>query len=203
MYVQNNTDNLAFEGRFGNFFRHFVQKAYDASPEITLKESKNRIERLKKYEDGASKPHINRLIMGGTALVTQPFIDYYNHKVDEETRTVAKNRTIAKIVACTAVGLPIRKLFYDLVRKMTDKKGTGKFSKALLPEKSILNKYIKNETHLKNYRNALSTLLALLVMCVTNFVLDAPLTTYYTNKLNAKSAKKKEMEKMKEVKIYA
>jgi len=202
MYVQNNTDNLAFEGRFGKFFRRIGQKAFDVMPEITPKESKKGIEKAKKYEDGMSKPHVNKLIIGGTALVTQPFIDYYNHKVDEETRTVAKNRTIAKVVACTAVGLPIRKLFYDIVQKMTDKNGSKRFSKALLPDKSVLRKYIKNDTHLKNYRNALSTTLAILVMCVTNFVLDAPLTTHFTNKLNAKSAKKKEFEQKTEVNIY-
>ena len=46
-----------------------------------------------------------RLILGVTALATQPFIDAHNKSVDEETRKVSVARTIAKIIAGTLTGL--------------------------------------------------------------------------------------------------
>ena len=205
MYVQDITDNLAFQGRLGDFCRRIGQKAVDAVPEVTLKEGKKSGEVARKIEKEISKPHTNRLIMGTTAMLTQPFIDYHNHKVDEETRSVARNRTIAKILAGTGVGLVVRKLCYDAVQKMTDAEGTKKYSKALLPDKSYIRKFIKNADNLKHYRNALSTGIAILVMCfATNFLLDAPLTTFFTNRFNEKTAKKKERElQRKGIDIYA
>ena len=78
---------------------------------------------------------------------------------------------------------------------MTDVNRVKKYSKALLPEKSVLRNFVNTEKKLGNYRNALSTGIAILVMCfATNFLLDAPLTTYFTNRLNEKTAKKKEQE---------
>ena len=208
MYVQNITDNLAFQGRIGDFCRRVGQKAVDVVPEITLKEGKKAGEVARKIEREISKPHTNRLIMGATAILTQPFIDYHNHKVDEETRSVARNRTIAKIVAGTGVGLIVRKLCYDAVQKMTDAEGAKKYSKALLPDKSFIRKYIKNPDNLKHYGNALSNFVAIIVMCfATNFLFDAPLTTYFTNRLNEKTAKKKAQEQQQQqrkgIDVYA
>ena len=195
MYVQNITNDIAFQGGFGDFWRRVGQKAIDTLPEITLKNGKKTEAIVRKLEAEMPKPHINRLIMGATAIVTQPVIDYHNHKVDEETRSVARNRTIAKIIAGTGVGIGVRKICYDLTQKMTDVNGVKKYSKALLPEKSVLRNFVNTEKKLCNYRNALSTGIAILVMCfATNFLLDAPLTTYFTNKLNEKTAKKKEQE---------
>ena len=45
---------------------------------------------------------------------------------------------------------------------------------------------------MKNSRSALSSALAILAMCITNFVLDAPLTVFLTNKLNEKKEEKHE-----------
>jgi len=125
--------------------------------------------------------------MGATALLTQPTIDYYNHRVDDETRTVSKNRTIAKIVAGTLVGMfVVRGPIHKIVKKMTNPLGNGKYSKALLPVK-YLEELAKNETYLKNYRATLAMILALCAMSITNFILDAPLTIFFTNLLNEKS----------------
>jgi hypothetical protein len=134
--------------------------------------------------------------MGATALLTQPTIDYYNHRVDDETRTVSRNRTVAKIVAGTLVGMfVVRGPVYKLVEKMTNVKGTGKWSKALIPNE-ILQEISGNETYLKNYRSTLSMVIALVAMSITNFVLDAPLTIFFTNLLNEKSGiKQKENNK--------
>jgi hypothetical protein len=97
----------------------------------------------------------------------------------------------------------VRGPVHKLVEKMTNPLGTGKYSKALLP-KDYLKEITKNKNYLKNYRTTLSMVLALGVMCITNFVLDAPLTIILTNMLNEKSEIKvkkqeKDISEMKEV----
>ena len=61
-----------------------------------------------------------RIILGATALATQPFFDYYNKNVDEDTRKVSTARTIAKIIAGTAVGIAVRLLFIKGFRKFSN-----------------------------------------------------------------------------------
>lgn len=187
MYIQPNYNNVNMRGSEKNsgFWKRLKQKALDAVPESTFKDGTKKVAKWKKYDEAASNPAKNRLIMGVTALATQPAIDYYNHKVDKETREVSRNRTIAKILAGTLVGIAVRGSCYNLVKKMTNIKGTGKFSKALLPTKHLKD-LVKEPTFLKNYRNALSTSLAILAMCFTNFAIDAPLTVFLTNYFNEK-----------------
>lgn len=87
-----------------------------------------------------SRPAENRGIMGATALLTQPAIDASNHKVDKETRRVSVNRTIAKIIAGTGVGMfVVRGPIYKGILSMTNIKGNSKFSKALLPKNILKN----------------------------------------------------------------
>ncbi len=169
------------------------QRIVNAIPEKTFKDGAKKLDRYDKYGSFVARPDVNRLIMGVTAMATQPAIDYYNHRVDKETREVSRNRTIAKIIACTAVGILVRGTCYRIVNKMTNIKGTTKFSKALLPQKHI-EQLTKFTQKLANHKNTVSTLLALAVMTFTNFLLDAPLTVYLTNKFNARTAKKKEAE---------
>lgn len=171
-----------------NLKKKIEQKLVDIIPEKTFKDGAKRIDNYDKYGSFIARPDINRLIMGATALATQPAIDYYNHRVDEETRVVSRNRTIAKVIACTSVGVMVRGTCFRLVNRMTDINGTKKFSKALLPEKYIepLTKFAQK---LANHRNTVSTVLALMVMTFTNFLLDAPLTAYLTNRFNEQSAK--------------
>ena len=57
----------------------------------------------------------------------------------------------------------------------------------------------KDAKLLKNYRSALSTAVAILAMCFTNFAIDAPLTVYLTNKFNDKTASNPADSKKKEV----
>ncbi len=172
------------------FKRRMAQKVIDVLPSHTQKETPRKLEEWNKFDNWVSKPAQNRAIMGATAIITQPAIDYNNHKVDKETRRVARNRTIAKIIVGTCVGIMVRGSAYKAVTNMTNIAGKTKFSKALLPKKS-LTEIANNEKFLKNYRSALSSSLAILAMCVTNFVLDAPLTVLLTNKLNAKKGDKK------------
>lgn len=187
MYVQPNYNNINMCGSEKNsgFWKRIQQKALDAIPESTFKDGSKRVAKWKKHDEDASHPAKNRLIMGVTALATQPTIDYYNHKVDKETREVSRNRTIAKIIAGTLVGIAVRGSSYELVEKMTNIKGTKKYSKALLPTKHLKD-LVKTPKLLKNYRSALSTSLAILAMCITNFAIDAPLTVFLTNYFNEK-----------------
>ena len=209
IYPVSNNNNISMQGKCKNPnwimkpFRRFEQWLLDTSPSHTSKESKNTIKNQDKMTYWVSHPMWNRGILGATALLTQPTIDYYNHRVDDETRTVSRNRTIAKIVAGTLVGMfVVRGPVHKLVEKMTNPFGNGKYSKALLPKQDI-EELAKNKTYLKNYRATLAMVLALGAMCITNFVLDAPLTIILTNMLNDKSRKKEaetvETSELKEV----
>ena len=191
----NNDYNISMQGKYPNWVRRVGQWFLDKSPSHTSKESENSIKNWNKWTYITSDPTWNRGIMGATALLTQPTIDYYNHRVDDETRTVSRNRTIAKIIAGTLVGMfVVRGPVYKLVEKMTNPIGKSKYSKALIPPKYI-EELAKNETYLKNHRATLAMAIALAAMCVTNFVLDAPLTIFFTNFLNEKSGVSKKTEK--------
>ena len=73
---------------------------------------------------------------------------------------------------------------------MTNINGSGKLSKTLLPKKYI-DELAKEPKFLENYRNALSTGSAILVMMFTNFAIDAPLTVKMTNALKKKFVEEK------------
>ena len=172
------------------FKRRMAQKVIDVLPSHTQKETPRKLEEWNKFDNWVSKPAQNRAIMGATAIITQPAIDYNNHKVDKETRRVARNRTIAKIIAGTCVGILVRGSVYKAVTSMTNIESKAKFSKALLPKK-FLNEIANNKTFLNNHKCALSNFLAILVMCVTNFAIDAPLAVLITNKLKEKKGEDK------------
>ena len=169
--------------------RKIEQRIINILPEKTFNDGKDKLDKCDKYGKIMSRPDSNRLIMGIPAILIQPIIDYYNHRVDKETRVVSRNRIFAKGVACTSVGVLVRGTVYQILNKLTDVNGTKKHSTALLPKKYI-DIFKNNPKKLTNYKSALSTIIALMVMTFTNFALDAPLTAYFTNKLNEKSAKK-------------
>lgn len=79
----------------------------------------------------------NRLILGATALMSQPFIDFHNRKIDEDTRRVAVCRTIAKIIAGTATGYAVRKISIKGIQACSHipKKRNAKLEITLYPEK--------------------------------------------------------------------
>jgi len=196
MNIQPINNSISMQGNSNNVWNSLknrvAQKVVDAVPQHTVKDSAKKIEAWEKIDGFMSRPAENRGIMGATALLTQPAIDYHNHKVDEETRRVARNRTIAKIIAGTGVGmLVVRGPIYQGILAMTDIKGNSKFSKALLP-KRFLKEISENPKFLKNYRSALAMAIALAAMCGTNFALDAPITVWLTNALNEKTEVKYE-----------
>ena len=186
----NNNYNISMQGKYSDLVRRAKQLFWDALPSHTSKENKNSVKIWNGWTYAVSDPMWNRGIMGASALLTQPTIDYYNHRVDDETRTVSRNRTIAKIVAGTLVGMfVVRGPVYKMVEKMTDIKGKGRWSKALIP-KQMLKELSENETWLKNSRAIIAMLISLGVMSITNIILDAPLTIFLTNFLNEKSGLK-------------
>lgn len=195
MNIQPINNSTTMQGKPYNSLKDRVmQKAIDAVPKRTVKESAKKLEKWEHIDSVVSRPAENRGIMGATALLTQPAIDACNHKVDKETRRVSVNRTIAKILAGTTVGMfVVRGPIYKCIQSMTNIKGSSKYSKALLPKK-YLKEINDNQKFLKNYRSALAMAIALLAMCVTNFVLDAPLTAWLTNTLNEKTEGKKQHE---------
>ena len=174
---------------YKNIQKRVKQAALDAGPFHTAKDSQRTREFQDKINNMISHPAWNRAIMGATAIVTQPAIDACNHRVDDETRQVSINRTIAKVAVGTAVGIAVRDIVYRLTEKMTNVEGTSKFSKALLP-KDYVAEIAKNPNYLKNHRSAIAMLVALGVMLFTNFFIDAPLTIFFTNLLNDKDKEK-------------
>lgn len=130
-----------------------------------------------------ASPHWNRLALGVAAILTQPWIDFFNPRVDRDTAISSALRTIAKICVCTTVGFCVRGSSYKLVEKLAH--GTSREGSTLFTPMEILkekNAELRN-SKLKLHKNTLSTVIALSVMMFTNFLLDAPLTTRAANKL--------------------
>ena len=127
----------------------------------------------------------NRLILGATALMSQPFIDLNNKKVDEDTRKVSAARTVAKIIAGTTTGFFVRYGcikaidYCSLIPSQINKSMKNKWLRTLFTPDSALTGVLKD---LNQYKKALGSFIALLVMVVTNFAIDAPLTKFLTNK---------------------
>lgn len=152
-----------------------------------------------------------RLVAGATAILTQPFIDINNKKVDEETRKTSCARTISKIVVGTTTGVLIREACIQAIKNLTiptedleklkiSKKQAGKELKFENFRQSLLPKDLKSglkTPQLKSYRNTLGTIFALGIMLFTNFLIDAPLTSKLTNKLTPLFSKDKENKEVK------
>ena len=165
----------------GSFYDKFIRNL----PNKDIKNPKT----LTKVGQKLASPHWNRLALGVAAISTQPFFDLNNKKVDRETAVTSSLRTTAKIIACTTVGFIVRGTSYAIANKLihaSEKEGSTLLTpKRILAEKDPEIRKIKVNLH----KNTTSTLLAFLVMMFTNFLLDAPLTAYLTNRFNEQSAK--------------
>lgn len=146
---------------------------------------------------------MQRFVSGVTAILTQPFIDWNNKNTDEETRKTSCARILGKIIAGTATGVSIRWACVKLASKYckTEDSETVRIEKAakkaelkgeafIKPaikigkkDQLLLPKSYKKASYreVKNYRGAIGTLAAVVIMIATNFLVDAPLTTYLTN----------------------
>ena len=170
--------------------RKINQGIVNIVPEMTISNEKT-LKGLKWVGEKVSSPE-NRLILGVTALMSQPFIDLNNKKVDEDTRKVSAARTVAKIIAGTTTGVLIRSgcihaidAFTKLPTEITPNMKFKKLRTLFTPSAGILK-------DLNQYKKSLGTILSLGVMVLTNFLLDAPLTKFLTNKFVDRINSKKE-----------
>lgn len=160
--------------------RNMTQRIVSIMPSMTVS-NERALKSLKWIGEKVSSPE-NRLILGVSALMSQPFIDLHNRKVDEDTRKISAARTVAKIIAGTATGVLIRSGCIHAINAFTK-----------LPSEITPNMKFKNLrtlftpspglcANLNKYKKAMGTILATVVMMFTNFLIDAPLTKFLTNK---------------------
>jgi len=121
----------------------------------------------------------NRLILGVSAIASQPFIDYFNKNVDEKTRKYSVCKTISKIVVGTTVGVIVRCLAIKYSANLLKSVDVSK----------ILPDALKRPISRKILQNTIGDILGIGVCLVTNFLLDAPLTKHSTNYLVKKFVK--------------
>lgn len=126
----------------------------------------------------------NRIIVGVTALMSQPFIDLYNKKVDEKTRKASCARTIGKNIAGMITGFSVRAGFIKLTQKYSELGDVGnkKMKKFFTPSNANPNMPYAY----KQYQNAMGMLLAIVGLLFTGFLIDAPLTNVITNAITKK-----------------
>ena len=176
-----------------------TQKVMNKTPGMTVS-NKKVLDSLKWIGEKVSSPQ-NRLILGVTALMSQPFIDLSNKKVDEETRKVSAARTVAKIIAGTLTGVAIR---YGCIKAIDAFTKLPHEIKPNMKFKILRRLFIPSDVVLESlnqYKKALGTIISIAIMVVTNFLIDAPLTKFLTNKFVDKIHEKdKQKQVNKEVK---
>lgn len=133
-----------------------------------------------------------RLAIGASAFLIQPFIDLRNKEVDKDTRKVSAVRSAAKAIVGTATGIVIRGACMKAAElKYAKKDSAGKIireaGKIVIDKNKVRKSFGKGFDKLNLDNNALSkaikrtpsvvgTLAALFIMIGTNFLIDAPLT---------------------------
>lgn len=129
--------------------------------------------------------HHQRLILGATAIVSQPLIDLNNKNVDERTRKVSCAKTFAKIISGTAVGFGVRYLCTKLATIYTNVKPNGlKATKHSFLAPSVMKNFTSDKR--LQYINAMGSLMGVAACLITNFAIDTPLTKYLTNVFSEK-----------------
>lgn len=176
--------NMKIQNSSPSFQGGVKQRMLNTVPNIELSGNVNWINKAGEKISSAEQ----RLILGASALMSQPFIDAHNKNVDEKTRKVSVARTIAKIIAGTTTGFLIRKGCIKGIKAMSQPRvaGAPKWKSFFTPKnvsKTTTDAFMQ-------YRNAMGTVVALIVMMFTNFLIDAPLTKFLTNTLIKKQEDK-------------
>lgn len=156
-----------------------VENMFNKIPNgMTVKNEKN-LRRLDWIGKEITSPQ-NRLIMGVTALATQPFIDLKNDKVDEKTRVMSCAKTLAKILVGTTVGVIVRHSAIKLAKQgcKDPAKGLGKWASVFIPEGV---NFQKEADFIAQHKNTIGTVIGTLTGIVTNFIIDMPLTKILTS----------------------
>ncbi len=175
--INSSNTSAPLRSRLQASIRSIKQKGLDMLPGAEFSSEKF-LYRLKDIGKNFSSDK-QRLVLGATAIVTQPVIDAKNKSVDEKTRKVSVARTVAKIIAGTLTGFFIRYGCIKAIKAFSQIPGKGvpKY-KTIFTPKGITD----NTTDaFEQYRNAMGTVIALGVMLFTNFLIDAPLTKFLTN----------------------
>lgn len=164
-----------------NFGTGIKRRLFNFVPNILVKDSP----KLNDFGNFINRPDVNRGIMGITALLTQPYIDRHNPRVDEQTATTSMFRTIGKIVAGTTVGCAVRSACFYLTNACTSANpNASKWKKFLMPTERMQRLASShNMDWFKSYKNLLATALGLTAMLATNVLLDVPFTSYISKKL--------------------
>lgn len=145
-----------------------------------------------------------RLLQGVVALGIQPFIDFRNKGTDDDTRAVSVARTTGKIIAGTTVGVCVRYASIALAKNfskykiLTEEKNgeivIKQFEKIakngiFTPDIAKMVKGMPVAKFERNYRNYIKTwgtVLGVVAMVFTNFLIDVPITKAITKKLTPK-----------------
>lgn len=168
--------NLGINPNF-NYAQRAKKWVFDKMPSLEFK-NPGIIRSIKWIGQNISSPQ-NRVILGATALMSQPFIDLHNRNVNEETRKVSAARTVAKIIAGTTTGFLVRHYCIKAVNAFSkDPAEAENFLQSIFFPKGIAKTSVKG---MIKYRKALGTYASLAVMLFTNFAIDAPLTKFLTN----------------------
>lgn len=131
-----------------------------------------------------------RLALGVSAMAIQPAIDRLNNNVDPKTREMSAARSLAKGLVGMTTGIIVRGGCMKAVETSLKKdKMVDKLAKIVTKENtdaaiSKTKDYIKNQGGAKQYASVIGTVIALGVMLFTNFLVDAPLTNWLTNKFS-------------------
>lgn len=164
--------------------KNTAKTLYNNVPSVTV--AKNKVLNSVEYIGRKWTSPQQRLIMGATAIITQPFIDAHNKRVNEDTRRASVARTMAKIIVGTTTGFFIRYLcikgikysskpFHEVAKDA--KPLTRRLQTLFTPEGVNMDK----PDVVEQYRNALGTFISLGIMTFTNFAVDAPWTKKLTN----------------------
>ena len=190
--VGNNCNSVNFKGRLGNIANKAKQSFYDLIKNHVVNEGGDRFYKFAGEKISSAEV---RLILGTTALMSQPFIDFHNHKQDEETRMVSVCRTVAKIIAGMTTGFFVRKGAIKFIQACS-KHPVENFPKwrTMFTPKNIST---MSERDLRNHQNDIGTWISLGVMLFTNFLIDAPLTKFLTNVFTSKVVKKPQDKEMR------
>lgn len=167
MASKNGISQISFGNSFISGISNAGKRIYNSIPNFNPINNEKVIGCIEKFGRKCTSDK-QRLILGATAILMQPAIDASNKNVDEKTRKVSVARTIAKIVAGTLTGFAIR---YGCIKAMDWK----------MFKPSNFSKVSKDAYD--QYKNAMGTIVALVVMMFTNFAIDAPLTKWITNVL--------------------
>ena len=167
MVSKNGISQISFGNSFTSGFSAAGKRMYNSLPNFKPFKNQDMIGWIENFGRKCTSDK-QRLILGATAILMQPPIDAANKNVDEKTRKVSVARTIGKIVAGTLTGFAIR---YGCIKAMDWK----------IFRPSNFAKVSKDAYD--QYKNAMGTIVALVIMMVTNFVIDAPLTKWITNLL--------------------